>query len=148
MKYEIERMASNENSFKKITEIPGTGSVFSIHNYTYNDVLYGLPPGTVTYRIKQIIDTASATLTSGYIDTVSIEINSLCLLNDLNVLLNSLKEIARSSVSFANCKTNLIWTSTDMQGMKYEIERKLSTETSFIKVGEQNEFISTETVSI
>ena len=138
MKYEIERKASNETSFKKITELLSTGSVFSIHNYSYNDVLYGLPSGTVTYRIKQIIDTASSTLTSGYIDTVSIEINSLCLLNDLNVLLNSLKETASSSVSFANCKANLTWTSTDMQGMKYEVERKLFTETIFTKVGEQN----------
>ena len=101
-------------------------------------MLYGLPAGTVTYRIKQIIDTASSTLTSGYIDTVSVEINSLCLLNDLNVLLNSLKETATSSVSFANCKASLSWTSTDMQGMKYEVERKLSNETAFIKVGEQN----------
>ena len=138
MKYEIERKASNETSFKKIAEVPGTGSVFSSHNYSYNDVLYGLPSGTVTYRIKQIIDTASSTLTSGYIDTVSVEINSLCLLNDLNVLLNSLKETATSSVSFANCKASLSWTSTDMQGMKYEVERKLSNETAFIKVGEQN----------
>ena len=138
MKYEIERKASNETSFKKITELPGTGSVFSTHNYSYNDVLYGLPSGTVTYRIKQIIDTTASTLTSGYIDTISVEINSLCLLNDLNVLLNSLKETATSSVSFANCRTILNWTSTDMQGMKYEIERKLSTGTTFSKIGEQN----------
>ena len=138
MKYEIERKASNETSFKKIAEIPGTGSVFSSHNYSYNDILYGIPSGTVTYRIKQIIDTASSTLTSGYIDTVSVEINSLCLLNDLDILINSLKETATSSVSFVNCKAALTWTSADMQGMRYEVERRLPHEETFVKVGDQN----------
>jgi hypothetical protein len=138
MKYEIERKAPNETSFKKIKEIFGTGSVFSTHNYSYNDTLYGLSTGTATYRIKQIIDTASATLTSDYIDTVSVEVNSLCLLNDLNVLLNSLKETATSNVSFANCKATLSWASFDRQGMKYEIERKTATETAFQKIAEQN----------
>jgi subtilisin family serine protease len=138
MKYEIERKAPNETSFKKIKEIPGTGSVFSIHSYSYNDTLYGLATGTASYRIKQVIDTASATLASDYIDTVTIEVNSLCSLNDLNVLLNSLKATATSNVSFANCKTTLSWASFDRLGMKYEIERKTTTETAFQKIAEEN----------
>lgn len=138
MKYEIERKAPNETSFRKIGERFGTGSVFFNQTYSFKDTLYSLPGGTATYRIKQIIDTAAATFTSDYIDTVSIEINSLCLLNDLNILLNSLKETSNSSVTAINCKATLTWTSSDRSDMKYELERKTATETTFKKIGEQS----------
>ena len=137
MKYEIERKAANETNFRKISESFGKGSVFANQTYSFIDTTYGVPPGTATYRIKQIIDTASATFTSDYIASISVEINSLCLLNDLNVLLNSLKETSTSSITAANCKAILSWTSADRSDMKYEIERKTATETSFRKIGEQ-----------
>jgi subtilisin family serine protease len=136
MKYEIERKGPNETSFTKISEIAGTGTTFANHNYTIQDVLYGLSPGTAFYRIKQIIDTATSSLTGDYIDSISIEVNSLCMLNDLNVLLNTLKQTATSSATFADCNVLLKWSSSDMAGMKYEIERKTVTESSFKKIGE------------
>lgn len=138
MKYEIERKNPGENSFQKIGEIAGTGNVFATHNYSLNDALYGLTAGTATYRIKQIIDTATSTLTSAYIDTITVTVNALCALNDLNVLLNNLQKTATSSASFSNCKVTLTWTSSDMAGMKYEIERKTSNDASFKKIAEAN----------
>jgi hypothetical protein len=138
MKYEIERKNPGENSFQKIGEVGGTGNMFATHNYSLNDVLYGLSAGIATYRIKQIIDTAATTLMADYIDTIIVNVNALCALNDLNVLLNNLQKIATSSASFSNCKVNLTWSSSDMAGMKYEIERRTSGESSFKKIAEVN----------
>jgi hypothetical protein len=136
MKYEIERKAPNETSFTKITEVSGTGSSFATHNYSVNDVVYGLPAGTATYRIKQIIDTSATTFTADYIDTITLEVNPLCQLNNLDILLNNLQKNATSSASFSNCKVTVNWSSSDMAGMKYEIERKTIGQTSFKKIGE------------
>jgi hypothetical protein len=138
MKYEIERKNPGENTYQKIGEVAGTGNLFATHNYSLNDVLYGLSAGTATYRIKQIIDTAAATLTSDYIDTITVAVNALCALNDLNVLLSNLQKTATSSASFSNCKVNLTWTSSDMAGMKYEVERRTPNEASFKKIAEVN----------
>jgi len=115
-----------------------TGNSFATHSYSLNDILYGLPAGTATYRIKQIVDTASTTLLADYIDTVTVTVNPICALNDLNVLLNNLQNAATSSAGFSNCKVTLSWGSSDMAGMKYEIERKASNETSFKKIADVN----------
>lgn len=48
-----------------------------------------------------------------------------------------LKDIATANGSVSNCKATIHWTSKDMSGMKYEIERKLPGQPRFIKVGEQ-----------
>lgn len=138
MKYEIERKGPGETSFKKIAERHGTGNIFSTHTYQLKDTLYGFAEGEVMYRIKQYIDTAAATVMADYMDTATITTGALCALNDLGVLLQSLKQTAASTVSFANCKTMLSWTSKDIAAMKYEIERKLPSETSFKKIAERN----------
>lgn len=138
MKYQIERKGPNEASFIRITELNGTGSVFATHTYQYTDALYGLPAGTVTYRIKQIIDTAVATMTSDYIDTITVVAGELCALNNLDALLTTLKANATSSASFSNCKATLSWTSSDIVAMKYEVERKTATESSYKKIAERN----------
>jgi hypothetical protein len=137
MKYEIERMATGETTFKKVAEQMGTGSAFATQSYQFIDTLYGLPAGTVTYRIRQIIDTASTSFTADYIDTVTVEANALCVLNNLSSLLNLLKEKATSSVTIANCTATLNWTSSDLAAMKYEIERKTPLENRFRKIAEQ-----------
>jgi hypothetical protein len=48
-----------------------------------------------------------------------------------------LKDFATASASFANCKTVINWQSKDVSSMKYEIERKLPGQTSFVKIAEQ-----------
>jgi subtilisin family serine protease len=48
-----------------------------------------------------------------------------------------LKEFATATGSVSSCKTILSWTSKDVEGMKYEIERKGPGEANYTKVGEQ-----------
>lgn len=78
MKYEIERNTSGQPDFMKLAEIPASGSVFGPQSYTYTDDLTDLEKGTITYRIRQVIDTALASFSAGYIDTVSVMLNNAC----------------------------------------------------------------------
>jgi len=80
MRYEIERKIFGENNYSKIAVVsaqPNT-SILSTHSYQKEDNLVNVPPGTVSYRIRQILDTVAATLTGAYIDTVNIAFNESC----------------------------------------------------------------------
>jgi serine protease AprX len=80
MRYEIERKIFGENNYSKIAVVaaqPNT-SILSTHSYQKEDNLVNVPPGTVSYRIRQILDTAAATLTGADIDTVNITFNESC----------------------------------------------------------------------
>jgi serine protease AprX len=48
-----------------------------------------------------------------------------------------LNEIASLKASSANCGTALEWTSKDITGMQYEIERKLPGQNNYLKIGER-----------
>ena len=76
MKYEIERRTPADANFIKIADvIPLAGQILSNHNYQLINSLVNIPNGTVSYRIRQIIDTASATFTAAYIDTTNVIIS-------------------------------------------------------------------------
>jgi len=80
MRYEIERKIFGENNYSKIAVVaaqPNT-SILSTHSYQKEDNLANVPPGTVSYRIRQILDTAAANLTGADIDTVNITFNESC----------------------------------------------------------------------
>ncbi|MGE5106187.1 MAG: S8 family serine peptidase [Sphingobacteriales bacterium] len=79
MKYEIERKLPGEPFYTKISEVSGQGNSLTIHNYQYIDALSNAQAGTVSYRIKQIIDTALATLTGVYLDTTDVLLANACL---------------------------------------------------------------------
>ena len=75
MKYEIERKAPGDITYIKIGELnPQAGSVLTNHDYQSTNVLSNVNAGTVSYRIRQIIDTAAASFTAIYIDTAEITI--------------------------------------------------------------------------
>ena len=79
MKYEIERMLPGFSTFTKIGEKNGSGSIFGTRpTYQFEDVLTNATQGTVTYRIRQVIDTAMATLTSDYITTFTVNLETSC----------------------------------------------------------------------
>ena len=79
MRYEIERKLPTENSYTKVGEVNAQpGMVLSNHNYTYNSSLNNVQAGTVSFRIRQIIDTASLTFTAIYVDTVDMILASTC----------------------------------------------------------------------
>lgn len=83
MKYEIERKAPGELSYTKIGEMnPPAGTVLANHSYQFSNLLDSMAAGTISYRIRQVIDTSSATFTAVYIDTVHLVIVAACVLAD------------------------------------------------------------------
>ena len=79
MKYEIERKGPGETSFSKVGEVsPATGAILASHNYEFINTLAPGSFGSFSYRIKQIIDTAAATLTAVYIDTTVANLAAAC----------------------------------------------------------------------
>ncbi len=80
MRYEIERKAPGESVFSKVGDLAAqTGNQITARSYTYTHSLAGLSPGTVSYRIRQIIDTSAAGFTAVYIDTASTSVEAACL---------------------------------------------------------------------
>jgi serine protease AprX len=79
MKYEIERKAPGDANYIKIAEVnPEAGNILTNHSYQFSTALSNVTAGMVSYRIRQIIDTASASFASAYIDTVSIVLAAAC----------------------------------------------------------------------
>jgi hypothetical protein len=70
MKYEIERKAPGDANYIKIADVnPSAGQILSNHSYQITNNLVNVSDGTVSYRIRQIIDTATASFAAAYIDT-------------------------------------------------------------------------------
>jgi serine protease AprX len=83
MRYEIERSVSGQ-PYTKVFDRPGTGSVFGEHAYTYSDTLINIAAGSLSYRIKQVIDTSVAGLSAGYIDTLTVNLATSCSTTAIN----------------------------------------------------------------
>jgi len=112
MKYEIERRLPGQSSFIKIAERNGTGSVFSIRPaYLVQDVLSGVAPGMITYRIRQILDTSTAGLTAVYIDTISVDLQATCVdanLIDVTLAPNPAKTVLTVRVTTPAASSNIV----------------------------------------
>ncbi len=79
MKYEIERKVPGEIVYTKVGELnPQAGVILAIHNYQFNNAIISPASGIVSYRIRQIIDTAIATFAAVYIDTANVTIPGGC----------------------------------------------------------------------
>jgi len=80
MRYEIERKISGETNYSKIGVVTAQSNVNTLtsHSYLYEDSLFSTQPGTVSYRIHQVLDTAKTSFTAAYIDTVNITLNESC----------------------------------------------------------------------
>ena len=94
MKYEIERKAPGETSFTKIGERPGTGALFAAHTYQFPDSLLNIQAGAISYRIRQIIDTATATFSADYMDTVTVNLGASCITTAIVPVLAADEEVA------------------------------------------------------
>ncbi len=80
MKYEIERKTTGDATYKKIAVInPQAGIVLTNHSYQFIDSLQNENFGTVSYRIRQVIDSSTAGFTAVYIDTTAINYSTSCL---------------------------------------------------------------------
>ena len=61
MKYEVERKGPADATFLKISEInPLATDLLSTHTYQATNTLTNPAAGTVSYRIRQIMDTAAS----------------------------------------------------------------------------------------
>jgi hypothetical protein len=86
MRYEIERKAPGEIIYTKIYDVPAQAGVdiLATHSYQKTDSLINVQAGIVSYRIRQIVDSALATFTAAYIDTVNIVLPSSCIVTGIN----------------------------------------------------------------
>ena len=79
MKYEVERKAPGDAVYIKIAEKNAqNGSILSNHAYQFIDTLKEINPGVISYRIRQITDTAASSLTAIFIDTTETSLNTPC----------------------------------------------------------------------
>jgi serine protease AprX len=112
MKYEIERMLPGQSGFIKIGERSGTGSVFGTRPaYQYQDALSSIAPGTITYRIRQIIDTSAAGFMADYLDTVTVNLQSSCVdatLRDVALLPNFTSNLFTIRVTTPSASSNIV----------------------------------------
>ncbi|WP_066402963.1 S8 family serine peptidase [Flavisolibacter tropicus] len=92
MRYEIERKAPGENDFAKIGVQLAKGPNFSSQSYQFQDPLPLTQAGSVSYRIRQVIDTTSAGFSAVYLDTVNVSINSLCTAGQIIMVPNPVKD--------------------------------------------------------
>lgn len=128
MKYEIERKGPDENSFKKIAEQLGTGTIFSSHTYQYTDTLKNVPAGLVSYRIRQIIDSSAAGFSADYIDTATVEVTPSCNMEEyVSISPNPAKNHFVLQVNYPQQIELLYIRITDMQGRLVYMSKKNKT---------------------
>lgn len=73
MKYEVQRKAPGDADYIKVGDVnPLVGTVLANHSYQFTNTLTNVAAGTVSYRIRQIIDTATAGFSAAFIDTATI----------------------------------------------------------------------------
>ncbi len=118
MKYEIERKAPGEINFIKISERFGRGTTFNTYTYQFIDDLNNTPEGIISYRIRQVIDTAATTFSADYIDTVTISLAETCIINESIVVIqpNPTRGQASVKVSTPRAIQNLQIKITDLLG--------------------------------
>jgi hypothetical protein len=80
MRYEVERKLPGEAVYTKVGDVAAQAGNVLLGNrsYTFNNTIVSPTPGTVSYRIRQVIDTNAASLTAVYIDTANTSIASGC----------------------------------------------------------------------
>jgi serine protease AprX len=78
MRYEIERKAAGDAEFKKLSQLVVTTPTFGNRSYQFIDGLAEQSTGAIQYRIRQVIDTAAATLTSFIMDTAMVNVVVAC----------------------------------------------------------------------
>ena len=73
MRYEVERKAPGDVAYTKVGDVPAlTGNVLSNRTYNFSNDLVNVANGVVSYRIRQVLDTATANFYAVYVDTTSV----------------------------------------------------------------------------
>src|SRR6187401_2692676 len=119
MKYEIERKAPGETNFSKVGElVPAAGVSLATHNYEFINTLATGASGSFSYRIRQIIDTATATFTAVYIDTTVANLASPCVVTGVvNPGTINKYVVVRPNPAIGSAATLIIETTDAIQNM-------------------------------
>ncbi|WP_407527986.1 S8 family serine peptidase [Lacibacter sp. MH-610] len=72
MRYQVERKLPNESNYTVVQTVAATGNVVALRNYSVNDVISNSPAGTVSYRIRQVIDTSITGYDAYLIDSATV----------------------------------------------------------------------------
>jgi hypothetical protein len=100
MQYIIERRDATETTFKEVGTQLATGVTWGNRNYSFTDRLDGIS-GLVQYRIKTVLDTASAAYYAIYTDTIVGNSNADCNnISRYNMLPNPVQNSAVVAFSF------------------------------------------------
>lgn len=79
MKYEIERKLPGEANYSRVgTVTPTSGDMLVNRNYQFDNIVISPIAGNISYRVRQIIDTATASFKAIFIDTANVSISSGC----------------------------------------------------------------------
>lgn len=79
MKYEIERKGPADAAYAKVGELNAqAGLLLANRSYSFTNDLPNGSSGIFSYRIRQLIDTATASFGAIYIDTATVTISSAC----------------------------------------------------------------------
>jgi hypothetical protein len=84
MRYQVERKLPNESSYTVVQTVAATGNVVALRNYSVNDVISNSPAGTVSYRIRQVIDTSVTGYDAYLIDSATVILSVATSINDRN----------------------------------------------------------------
>ena len=129
MKYEVERKAPGDLNYSKIADVfPQAGSILANHNYQYINNLTNGSSGTFSYRIRQIIDTASASFTAVYIDTTNIAVSPACTVTgtiDPNAGATKIKVLPNPSNSQTTLSVETNYAVTNMPVTIYDMKGRL-----------------------
>ncbi|MES2882455.1 MAG: S8 family peptidase [Bacteroidota bacterium] len=109
MNYEIERKLPGENIFSKLGQVAGSGNSFSNKSYAFTDSLINAQAGTISYRIRQVIDTAIAGFAADYIDTVNVTLSASCITTSIPGVAvndNRLQLLPNPAYSFVTVRIN------------------------------------------
>lgn len=85
MRYEVERKLPDETVYTKIQTIAVTQTSYDNHVYQATDVITNSPAGTVSYRIRQVIDTSAAGFAAFYIDSATVILSSATPVTNINL---------------------------------------------------------------
>jgi hypothetical protein len=85
MRYEVERKLPDETVYSKIQTIPVLEKTFNSRSYQTTDIINNSPAGTVSYRIRQVIDTSASGFDAYYIDSATVILSTATSVNDFNI---------------------------------------------------------------
>ncbi len=79
MRYEIERKNPGQNNYEVVAQINTTAQGFQVRNLQFTDSLVQVQAGTISYRIKQVVDTSAQNFYADYIDTFQVNNTISCI---------------------------------------------------------------------